>query len=373
MYVLVAGLRAFPDVQGGIETHAMYLYPGLLALADAEDLRVEVVTRSNYLGQDKPSVHKGVTLTPLWAPRNDKLETPLHTLVSVLYAAVKRPDVLHLHAVGTGMLVPLARLLGLNVVITHHGPDYDREKWSNFARWVLRISERLGMRWAQSRIVISKTIQQLVTNAYQRDSVLIANGVPLSQPVTSANWLTARGVTPGKYVLQVSRLVPEKRQLDLIEAFEASAANAAGWHLLLVGALDTEDAYQAALRKAAAENPHIILTDFQTGETLREILTHAGAFVLPSSHEGLPIALLEALSYSLRSFASDIPANLEVPLPSEQFFRLGDIDQLAKMLSDAVEQPWSEADRAGALAIAERYDWAVIAEQTLEVYRRSIG
>ena len=220
--------------------------------------------------------------------------------------------------------------------------------------------------------MISKTIRALVEEKHQRNCDLIPNGVLPASPVKTFDWLTARGVTPGRYVLQVSRLVPEKRQLDLVRAFEASDASAAGWHLLLVGALDSDDEYQRQLRAAAAANSHILLTDFQSGQILQEVFTHAGVFVLPSSHEGLPIALLEALSYSLRTFASDIPANLEVQLPDEHFFGLGDIEALAGLLSGAAGSRWSETDRAAALSITDNYDWDTIAEQTFAVYQRSL-
>jgi len=365
---MVAGLRGFPGIQGGIETHCEQLYPRLVALG----VDVQVITRSSYWGKDFPAQFEGVTLTPLWSPAHPQLETFVHSLIAVLYAAIKRPDVLHLHAIGPGIFVPLARLFGLNVVVTHHGPDYDREKWSNLAGWVLRTGERLGMRWAQSRIVISKTIADLVVAKHQRDSDLIPNGVPLAQPVGTSHWLQELGIAPGKYVLQVSRLVPEKRQLDLVAAFEKSSAASEGWHLLLAGSLDSDDPYTNALREAASKNPQVVLTGFQSGEVLREILTHAGVFVLPSSHEGLPIALLEALSYSLRAYASDIPANLEVALPRSHFFPLGDVTALSRLLSAAVGTPWQEDDRAATLAIAATYDWDLIAQQTFEVYQRSL-
>ena len=367
MYVLVVGLRGFPGIQGGIETHCEQLYPRLVELG----AEVEVVTRSSYWSDSKPAEHLGVKLTPVWSPASTTLETFVHSFLGVLYAAYKRPDVLHLHAIGPAIFTPLARLFGLNVVVTHHGPDYDREKWNEFARWLLRLGERLGMRWSHRRIVISETIRDLVQDKHRLDSDLIANGVPRAEPMSSSNWLDAQGVEPGKYVVQVSRLVPEKRQLDLVQAFEKSAIQSRGWHLLLVGANDSDDDYQNALRDAASANPHIVLTGFQTGETLREILTHAGAFVLPSSHEGLPIALLEALSYALRSFASDIPANLEVPIDSRQFFPLGDVLALTALLVEAADSPWTDADRAGALAIADTYDWDFIARQTLAVYEGS--
>lgn len=369
MKVLVIGLRGFPNIQGGIETHCEELYPRLVKLG----VKVEVLTRSKYWGPDKPAEHRGVALTPLWSPRNTRLETFVHSFLAMVFAAFKRPDVVHVHGIGPAIFVPIARLAGLNVVVTHHGTDYDREKWGRFPRWVLRTGERLGMRWAQSRIVISNTIRSLVHDKHGRDSDLIPNGVPLATPVTTHEWLLSRGVAPGKYALQVSRLVPEKRQLDLVRAFERSDAGGAGWHLLLVGALDSDDAYQNKLRAAAEANPQIILTGFQTGQVLQEILTHAGAFVLPSSHEGLPIALLEALSYSLRAFASDIPANLEVPLPESHFFALGDVQALTELLNSACRNQWSDADRAKALAITENYDWDLIAEQTLRVYQSSVA
>lgn len=369
MYVLVIGLRGFPGIQGGVETHSEQLYPRLAGLG----ARVEVVTRSTYWNDEKPARYQGVQLTPIWSPAQTSLETFVHSFLAVLYALVKRPDVLHLHAIGPAIFAPLARLGGLKVVVTHHGPDYDREKWSGFAKWVLRTGERLGMRWSSERIVISETIRDLVKAKHQRDSVLIPNGVPKATPIATQDWLDARGVKAGHYVLQVSRLVPEKRQLDLIQAFEKSAAQAQGWHLLLAGALNSDDEYQQALRDAARLNPQVILTDFQTGDVLRELLTHAGVFVLPSSHEGLPIALLEALSYSLRAYASDIPANLEVPIGSERFFPLGDVDALAGLLSAAATTEWTAEDRATALAIADAYDWDKIAKQTLAVYESMIA
>jgi len=365
MYVLVVGLRGFPGIQGGIETHCEQLYPRLVELgAD-----VEVVTRSSYWSDTKPTEYLGVKLTSVWSPSSMTLETFVHSFLAVLYGIYKRPDVIHLHAIGPAFFSPLARLAGLKVVVTHHGPDYDREKWGFAAKTLLRLGERLGMRFANRRIVISETIRDLIAAKYSRSSDLIANGVPKAQPVTASDWLTAQGVTPGRYVLQVSRLVPEKRQLDLIQAFETSAIQDQGWHLLLVGALDSDDDYQNSLRDVARRNPNVVLTGFQSGASLREILSHAGVFVLPSSHEGLPIALLEALSYSLRCLASDIPANLEVPMAAEQFFGLGDVEALTTLLTHAANQDWTDEDRARALAIADAYDWDEIAARTLEVYQ----
>jgi glycosyltransferase involved in cell wall biosynthesis len=142
--------------------------------------------------------------------------------------------------------------------------------------------------------------------------------------------------------------------------------------VLLVGSLEPGTAYIEELQKAAAQNTNVVLTGFQTGEALAQMYGHAGVFVLPSSHEGLPIALLEALSYGRQVLASDIPANLEVELVSTQFFVLGDVVALAEKLVDAAAKGWSDADANKARAITLPYDWDLIADHTYAVYRRSL-
>jgi glycosyltransferase involved in cell wall biosynthesis len=368
--VLVLGLRGLPDVEGGIERHAEQLYPLLAKLGCS----IEVVVRSPYHPPTKPLEYRGLRLKRLWSPKGGSLETIVHTILGTLYAGMVRPDLLHIHAVGPGLLTPLARLLGLRVVVTHHGPDYDREKWSGFARWVLRMGERMGMRFSNERIAISKTIQDLILERNNRESTLIPNGVNIPEIPNSCARVRSLGLVPERYVLQVSRFVPEKRQLDLIRAFAASAVD--GWKLALVGGIDQNDAYTREVIRIAQQNPNIVLTGFQQGLALHELFSHAGLFVLPSSHEGLPIALLEALSFGLPVVASDIAANKELGLATENYFLLGDVNALTERISRfAKDVPRAErAARAQTLRtwVAERYNWPTIAGETLAVYQSAM-
>lgn len=358
------GLRGFPNVQGGVETHAEHLCP-LLAELGCE---VEVITRSPYQPREVGESWRGVRFHRLWAPHSKGLEAVLHTFLGVLYAGlVSRPDVLHIQAIGPALMVPLARLLGLRVVVTHHGPDYDRQKWGRFAKLVLRLGERFGMRWSNGRIVISEVIRRLVRVKHGRESTLIPNGVVLPEMPGTLGALALFGLEPGKYVLLVSRLVPEKRHLDLIAAFQRAALP--GWKLAIVGASDHPDAYVREVLESAASTPGVVCTGLQTGLALRELYAHAGIFVLPSSHEGLPIAMLEALSYGLPVVASDIPANLEVGLAFEHYFPLGDVDALAVRLADYASRPSTDEVRKARRAwVSERFDWHEIARQTMAVY-----
>jgi glycosyltransferase involved in cell wall biosynthesis len=371
LHVAWAGLRGLPGVQGGVETHAEQLCPRLVALG----CRVTVLARAPYQPPVPAGRWQGVELRRLWAPRHKHLEAVLHTLVAVLYAGlVLRPDVLHLQAIGPALWTPLARLLGLRVVVTHHGPDYRRQKWGAPARAALRLGERAAAHWADELIVISRTIRDEVGGLHGRQGTWVPNGLAAPPgPAPGPQALLPFGLEPRRYVLLVSRLVPEKRHLDLIRAF--ARARLPGWHLALVGAADHADGYAAQVRAAAAAHDGVVCTGFQTGAALQALYAHAGLFVLPSSHEGLPIALLEALAHGLPVLASDIAPHLEMDLPGEAYFALGDIDALAERLRSAAaaSAAESEADRAARRTRAlQRHDWAHSATQTLQVYRRVV-
>lgn len=365
---MVLGLRGFPMVQGGVETHAENLYAELAQMG----CKVEVVVRHRSQPLDNPKVWKGIRFTRLWAPRNKRFEAIAHTLFGVIYAAWKRPDVLHIHAIGPALLTPLARLFGLNVVVTHHGADYERQKWGRVAKQLLRLGERYGMRFAHQRIVISHGIRSSIASKYAYDSVLIPNGVTLPDIPASTEALERFGLVAGKYVLLVSRLVPEKRHTDLIEAF--ALARMQGWKLVLVGAADHPDAYARLVLAAAASNDDVVCTGFQSGLTLRELYAHAGMFALPSSHEGLPIALLEALSYGLPSIASDIAANQEVVNPHVHLFPMGNIKALAENLRrHSLLEPDRASNSRAQHLLADTYRWSTIARDTRRVYETLLG
>lgn len=363
---MVLGLRGIPAVQGGIETHAEHLYQRLANLG----CDIEVMVRTPFVPATTPTLGR-IRLRRLYSPRARGFETLIHSLIGVLYAGLKRPDVLHIHAVGPAIVVPIARLLGLRVVVTHHGPDYDRDKWGGFARWVLRTGESLGMRFSHARIAISRLIQELIRQKYGCDSELIPNGsVPVS-PQSDTDEIEKHGLRRGQYFLQVSRIVPEKRQLDLIKAF--NLARPAGWKLVLVGGI-SGDRYGSEVRAAAARTDAIVLAGFQRGRALAQFYSHAGAFVLPSSHEGLPIAILEALSYGIRVIASDIPANREINLDPDSYVPLGDIRSLSHKLTEVAQCPVNESARELRRQwVAETYDWDRIAKQTYGVYEKVLG
>jgi glycosyltransferase involved in cell wall biosynthesis len=364
--IMVLGLRGVPNVPGGVEVHASELYPRLAA----RGAKITVIGRSPYRPPGAPDRWRGIDVRWLWSPRMQGVEALVHTFLGVLYASIKRPDVLHIHAVGPWLMAPLAKMLGLNVVITHHGQDYLREKWKGPARTLLRLGEALGMHFADERIVISRGLLELARTTYERDATLIPNGVSEPAPLAGQSLLEKYGLTAQRYIVQVSRLVPEKRQLDLIEAFDA--ARLPGWKLLLVGGAQGSQAYADQVRRHCTPNSGIINTGFLSSLEVQELLTHAGVFVLPSSHEGLPISLLEAMKIGTPVLASDIPANLEVGLDPSCYFRVGDTHALASLLRDVAQLSAERREAVGQKlrAACAPYNWDSIADATLKVLER---
>ncbi len=368
--VVVLGLRGFPGVQGGVEKHCEHLTVELAR----QGCDVTVLTRRPYV-RPELTRYRGVRLQTLPALRQRSLEAFLHTLLGVLAARRLHPDVLHLQAIGPALWTPLARLLGLRVVVTHHGPDYEREKWGILAKAVLRLGERLGVTFAQQVIAIAPNIAARLEERFHRRATVIPNGVvlPRLRPTTAV--LRKFRLAPKRYFLAVGRFVPEKNFCDLIQAFGRLASGPgrrlAGWKLAIAGRADHASDYGRRLVELAAATPGVVLTGFVSGRPLEELYSHAGLFVLPSSYEGLPLVLLEALSYGLSCVVSDIPANraVRVGLENGRFFPPGNVAELARRLALWAKPATARQRREWRNQLAENYNWRKIATQTLGVYR----
>lgn len=361
--VLMVGLRGVPNVQGGVEKHVEMLGSELVRLG----WQVEVIGRSHYLSHPSAREWNGLRITPLWAPRTTTLEAFVHTLLVICLAGWRRPDIVHIHAIGPALMAPLARLLGLKVAVTHHGYDYDRQKWGQFAKTMLRLGERLGMRFSQARIAVSDEIARTMTARYGVATRFVPNGVAVESGAPPTGILDEFALTPRRYVLLAARLVPEKRQTDLIRAF--AMLDEPGWQLVLAGGAEFESPYAREVRELAAGVPGVVLTGFQTGDRLAELFSNAALFVLPSSHEGMPITLLEAMAHGLQVLASDIVAHRELDLARQDYFPLGDTEALAAAIAAKLAAPpTSEQTLARIAHVATAYSWTGVARQTAQIY-----
>lgn len=366
MKVFVLGTRGFPNVQGGIETHCEHLCPRLVQ----HGCDIRVFTRSSYISRKQRSKQwRRVKFIHLWAPRNKYLEALVHTFLGIIISRAKSADCVHVHAIGPSVCIPLARMLGLRVVMTHHGPDYNRAKWGPFAKFVLRLGESLGLRYAHRVIVVSRSVLESLRLTYERKRlVFIPNGVEQLASSTGNTLLQKFDLTPQQYILAVGRFVPEKGLHDLIEAYSRMRTNAT--KLVIVGGPVHESAYSRLLRKTAETTNGVVLTGVLNRKQLSELYAHTRLFVLPSYYEGLPISLLEAISYGAPVLVSDIAPHREIPLPDYRYFPAGSIEILTQKIATLCRTPKPQREIEDAKnTILKTYNWDRIACATKNVYR----
>lgn len=364
MKIVVTGTRGIPGIMGGVETHCEELFPRIVR----KGADVTVIRRSSYVN-DGLKEWKGVKLADVPTPKKKAFEAIIHTFRAINEAKRLGADVLHVHAIGPALLVPYARLLGMKVVFTHHGPDYDRDKWGKAAKMILKLGERMGCRFANEVIVISNVIKELIARKYGRTEHirLIYNGVSSPEICDYPEYFEELGIEKGNYILGMCRFVPEKNLHHLVEAYtsliRSGKLGTENCKLVLAGDTDFEDEYSRKLKDMAKKNG-VVLTGFIKGRKLHSLLSNCRCYCLPSSHEGLPIALLEAMSYNVSVVVSDIPANLEVELPEEDYFPCGDVAALTEKLHDAIKKPLQHV-----VYDMSKYDWDKIAIQVDDVYK----
>jgi glycosyltransferase involved in cell wall biosynthesis len=251
--------------------------------------------------------------------------------------------------------------------MTYHSQDYHRPKWNRWGRMILRLGERCGVRYSSAIISVSGYLHEHIVTHYRRQSVQIPNGVEIPPPAAPGETLERFGLVAGEYVLGVGRLVKEKGFHDLIPAYKAVPGQ---WPLVIVGDADHESPYSRELKRQGAEDARTVMTGFLTGTALREIYANAGLFVSPSYHEGLPIVLLEAMSYGLPVLVSDIPPHLELMHDPQRIFPVGDQATLGAKMGELLESPADPALAETQIRfIRERFDWDRVAEETRAVYR----
>lgn len=362
MKIVVVGLRGFPNIQGGIETHCEELYPRIARLG----YEVVVVRRKNFVKENPPyTEYKGVHFKDISCPRISGLEAAIHTALGILYAKKEHADILHIHAIGPSIMIPLAKLLGLRIIMTHHGPDYNREKWGLLAKGILHLGERFAALWAQDIISISTVISAILKTKYNRTKRvhLIYNGVTsFSDTNESTDYLNHLHIKPGKYILAVGRFVEEKRFDKLIEAYIKLHLDD-DYQLVIAGDTDyATSSYAQSLKDFAIEN-NVITPGIVKGNRLYQLYRHAALFVLPSSHEGLPITLLEAMECRRKVLVSNIPANIAVELPQDCYFELDNIQDLVSRIKNKLQD--SQTSQEYDLS---KYNWDHIAKETAKIY-----
>jgi glycosyltransferase involved in cell wall biosynthesis len=290
---------------------------------------------------------------------------------AALYSAFGRYDVVHIHAEGPAFFCWLPKLFGKRVVITVHGLDWAREKWkSGFGSKFIRQGEKNAVKYADEIIVLSKGVQKYFLETYGRKTYFIPNGVNRPE-IQEAKLITEKfGLKKDSYILFLGRLVPEKGIRYLVEAFKNVKTDK---KLVIAGGSSDTDSFMEELKELAKGDDRILFTGFVQGAMLDELYSNAYLYTLPSDLEGMPLSLLEAMSYGNCCLVSDIPECAEVVEDKALIFKKSNIEDLQKKLQDACDcsENVQEFKKNAVDFICEKYNWDEVVKETIKLYEKS--
>lgn len=368
--ICMLGHKRIPSREGGIEIVVE-------ELATRMEERGHSVTCYNRRGHhvggkefdgEQVNEYKNVKIKTVPTIEKKGLAAVTSSFFASICAAFGNYDVVHFHAEGPCAMLWLPKLFGKKCIATVHGLDHRRQKWvGTFAEKYILQGEKCAAKYADEIIVLSKGVQDYFRETYGRETVFIPNGVN-RPPLCAANQITQRwGLKKDDYILFLGRIVPEKGIHYLVEAYKGIETDK---KLVIAGGSSDTDEYMKELRQMAQGDSRIIFTGFVQGELLDELYSNAYIYALPSDLEGMPLSLLEAMSYGNCCLTSDIAECAEVVEDKAVIFKKSDVTDLKdklEMLCQDEEMVRKYKDEAADF-ICSKYSWDDIVEQTLRLY-----
>ena len=364
------GMKQIPSRQGGIEVVVEQLATHMAALGH----KVTCYNRSGhhvcgkeYDSQKKPKEYKGVKLVYVPTLNFRGFAAMTSSISGAVCAAFGKYDVVHFHAEGPAFMCWLPKLFGKKVIVTIHGLDWQRAKWGHLASMYIMGGEKCAVKYADEIIVLSRGVRDYFWDTYRRKTVFIPNGV--NKPQTrEAECITKQfGLTKDSYILFLGRLVPEKGLKYLIQAFREVKTEK---KLVIAGGTSDTDSFVKELKKLGESDSRIIFTGFVQGRALEELYSNAYVYILPSDLEGMPLSLLEAMSYGNCCLVSDIPECMEVVEDKAVAFKKSDVTNLREKLQELLDDGMlvSEHKKTAADYIVSKYNWDDVINKTIGLY-----
>ncbi len=311
--------------------------------------------------------YNGVRLKSVWTLDKKGLAAMTASFSAAVKAAFGKYDVVHFHAEGPCAMLWLPKLFGKKCVATIHGLDHQRAKWGKFASWYILTGEKCAVRFADEIIVLSENVQNYFSDTYKRKTVFVPNGVNRPEIAAAEEITRLYGLSKDEYILFLGRLVPEKGVKYLIEAYKKLKTDK---KLVIAGGSSDTSVYERECKELAGDDKRIIFTGFIQGRRLEELYSNAYVYVLPSDLEGMPLSLLEAMSYGNCCLTSDIPECATVTCDYGVTFEKGNVEDLADKLQFLCDNEEKVAKYKSEAAdyICNRYNWDDVTARTLQIY-----
>ena len=368
----MVGHKVVPSRRGGIENVLTNLCPLLIEKGASVTCfnRSSDKVENEYIGMVNDKKYKGVTLKNAWTVSGKGLSAMVASFTAAILATFSRVDIIHFHAEGPCAAMWIPKMFGKRCVATVHGLDWQREKWGKgFASKYIKFGERVMVKYADEIIVLSESARKYFKDTYNRETVLIHNGIERPEKKEAEKITELYGLSKDSYISIVSRLTAEKGVHYLIDAYNSIKTNK---KLVIAGDTSDTDEYVKMLKEKASGNPDIIFTGFISGDVLTEIYSNAYVVTLPSDIEGMSLSLLEALAYGNAVLCSDIPENTLVTENKAMHFKKSDVDDLAEKLQAMCddEKIVNTLKDGADEFILSKYNWDDVANSTYELYKK---
>lgn len=369
--IAMIGQKHIPSREGGVEIVVEELSTRMVK----KGYHVIVYNRKSKHAMDKKQKitnitnYKGVELKYALTIDKKGLAAMTSSFFGSLQILFSKADVVHYHAEGPCAMIPLIKFFSKKkIVATIHGLDWQRAKWgSGFASKYIKFGEKMAAKYADEIIVLSNNVQEYFKNTYNRKTNFIPNGVNKPQILKPDIIKKKYKLKKEDYILFLGRIVPEKGIHYLIEAFNKIDTNK---KLVIAGGASDTDSYYSELKEKAKANKNIIFTGFVQGQELEELYSNAYIYCLPSDLEGMPLSLLEAMSYGLCCLTSDIKECSDVIADKGKTFLKSNVDDLTAKIQQLLEDEnlVKKYKKESQNYILEKYNWDDIVEKTLKLY-----
>ena len=370
MKIAMIGHKRIPSREGGVEIVVEELSTRMAELGQD----ITVYNRKGKNVQDKSirsenlKEYKGVNIKEIFTFENRSLNAIVYTIIATFKCLFGGYDIIHYHAEGPCSMLWLPRLFGIRTVATIHGLDWKRAKWGGFATKYLKFGEKMAAKYADEIIVLSKSVQEYFKSTYNRETNYIPNGVNKPE-IKNAKIIKEKwGLEKDSYIMFLARIVPEKGLHYLLDAFKNIETDK---KLVIAGGASHTNDYFEEIKRKALEDERIIMTGFVKGDILNELFSNTYLYVLPSEIEGMPISLLEAMSYGCNVITSDIEECVQVVDKYGELFKRADVKDLEKVLKKVLRNSKARNEEVSNYIIS-KYDWKDISEKTIQLYRKCL-
>ncbi len=173
----------------------------------------------------------------------------------------------------------------------------------------------------------------------------------LAAPSDASQAAARDGASAGPLWLFVGRMAPNKRQDDVMRAFDRFVARTGSGRLALVGDMTAVPAYVArleALRRGLTHGGRITLVPSVPDAALHGWYRAAAVFVCASQHEGFCLPLAEAMAFGVPVVALDRGAVGETVDRAGVLVSEWDDEDVATLAADVVHSPARRASLASA-------------------------